>query len=114
MTRVKRGTTSLKRRKNILKLAKGRRYGLSKKQRQANEGNIHAAMHAFRHRRKKKGVFRRLWQTRMGAALKELELSYSKFIDMLTKKNIGLNRKVLSEIAKDNPETFEIIVNQLK
>ncbi len=71
-------------------------------------------MHAFRHRRKKKGVFRRLWQTRMGAALKELELSYSKFIDILTKKNIKLNRKVLSEIAKDNPESFERIVNQVK
>ncbi len=114
MTRVKKGTTSLKKRKNILKFAKGRRYGLSTKQRQANEGNIHAAMHAFRHRRKKKGDFRRLWQTRMGAALKGLDFSYSKFIDVLTKKNIGLNRKVLSEIAKDNPESFKRIVNQVK
>ncbi|MCK5285891.1 MAG: 50S ribosomal protein L20 [Candidatus Pacebacteria bacterium] len=114
MTRVKKGTTSLKKRKNILKMAKGRRYGLSTKQRQANEGNVHAAMHAFRHRRKKKGVFRRLWQTRMGAALKELDLSYSRFIDILTKKNIGLNRKVLSEIAQENPESFERIVNQVK
>ena len=50
----------------------------------------------------------------MGAALKELDLSYSRFIDILTKKNIGLNRKVLSEIAQENPESFERIVNQVK
>ena len=114
MTRVKRGTTSLKRRKKVLASAKGRRYGLSTKERAAKVGNIKAAMYAFGHRRKKKGDFRRLWQTRLGAALKNIGLSYSKFIDLQTKKNIGLNRKVLSEIAQENPESFERIVNQVK
>ncbi|MCK5022180.1 MAG: 50S ribosomal protein L20 [Candidatus Pacebacteria bacterium] len=114
MSRVKRGTTSLKRRKKVLKLAKGRRYGLSTKERQAKMGIIHAAMHAFRHRRKKKGDFRRLWTIRINGIVREYGLSYSRFIDLLTKKKIGLNRKVLSEIAQENPETFERIVNSVK
>ena len=114
MTRVKRGTTSLKRRRKILKLAKGYRYGLSTKERQAKMAVIHAAMHAFRHRRKKKGDFRRLWQVRINAAVRGLGWSYSKLIDALTKKNIKLNRKMLSEIAQENPEVFEKIVAEAK
>lgn len=114
MTRVKRGTTSLKRRRKILKLAKGYRYGLSTKERQAKMAVIHAAMHAFRHRRKKKGDFRRLWQTRINAAVRGFGWSYSKLTDALNKKNIILNRKMLSEIAQDNPEVFEKIVEEAK
>lgn len=114
MTRVKRGTTKLKTRKKILKLAKGYRYGLSTKKRQAKTAITHASMHAFRDRRKKKRVFRQLWTVRINAKVREFGLSYSKFIDLLTKKDIGLNRKVLSEIAKDNPETFERIIAEVK
>ena len=114
MTRVKRGTTALKRRRKILKLAKGYRYGLSTKERQANTAITHAAMHAFRDRRKKKRVFRQLWTVRINAKVREFGLSYSKFIDLLTKKNVLLNRKVLSEIANDNPEVFEKIVTEVK
>jgi len=114
MTRVKRGTTTLKRRRKILKLAKGYRHGLSTKERQANTAITHAAMHAFNDRRKKKGVFRRLWAVRINAKVREFGLSYSQFIDLLHKKEILLNRKVLSEIASDNPESFERMVNQVK
>ena len=114
MTRVKRGTTKLKTRKKILKLAKGYRYGLSTKKRQAKTAITHAAMHAFNDRRKKKGVFRQLWQVKINAKVREFDLSYSKFIDLLNKKNILLNRKVLSEIANDNPKTFERIVAEAK
>jgi len=114
MTRVKRGTTKLKRRRKILKLAKGYRHGLSKKERQANTAITHAAMHAFRDRRKKKRVFRQLWTVRINAKVREFGLSYSKFIDLLTKKNILLNRKVLSEIANNNPEAFERIIAEVK
>ncbi|MFH1402151.1 MAG: 50S ribosomal protein L20 [Patescibacteria group bacterium] len=114
MTRVKRGTTSLKRRRKVLKLAKGYRYGLSTKERQAKMAVIHAAMHAFRHRRRKKGDFRRLWQVRISAVVQGLGLSYSKLIDALNKKNIKLNRKILSEIAQDSPEVFEKIVAEVK
>lgn len=114
MTRVKRGTTSLKRRRKVLKEAKGRRYGLSTKERQAKVGNIKAAMYAFGHRRKKKGDFRTLWQTRLSGILKEKGTSYSQFIKDLNVKNILLNRKVLSEIAQENPETFDKIVKEVK
>ena len=114
MTRVKRGTTKLKTKKKILKLAKGYRYGLSTKKRQAKTAVTHAAMHAFRDRRKNKRNFRRLWSIKINARVREFGLSYSKFIDALNKKNILLNRKVLSEIAKDNPEVFEKIVTEVK
>jgi len=113
MTRVKRGTISLKHRRNVLKLAKGYRFGRSKKERQAKEAILHAGVHAFAHRRDKKGDFRRLWQIRIGAATKALGFSYSKFIGMLKKKNIELNRKMLSEIAQNKPDIFEKIVREV-
>lgn len=114
MTRVKRGTTSVKTRKNILKMTKGYRFGRANKERQANEAIFHAGTYAFAHRRDKKGDFRRLWNTRINAAIRSFGFSYSKFIGMLKKKNIELNRKILSEIANSNPETFKRIVENAK
>ncbi len=114
MARVKRGTTSLKTRKNVLKRVKGYRFGRSTKERQAREAIAHAGNHAFSHRRKKKGDFRRLWTVKLNAALRPLEMTYSKFIDALTKREITLNRKVLSEIAHSEPETFKRIVEVVK
>lgn len=114
MTRVKRGTISLKRRKNILKQVKGYRFGRSSKERQAREAIAHAGAHAFAHRRDKKNDNRRLWQVRLNAALRQLGFSYSKFIGALKSKNISLDRKVLSQIANENPNSFERIVKQLQ
>ncbi len=114
MSRVKRGTTKLKRRKNVLAKTKGMRGNIRKKERQATEVLAHAGNHAFQHRRKKKGDFRALWTVRINAALKEHELSYSKFIKMLKDKNFGLNRKMLAELAKDEKETFDRVVEQVK
>ena len=114
MTRVKRGTTSVKTRKNILRMTKGYRFGRSSKERQANEAIFHAGSYAFAHRRDKKGDFRRLWNTRINAGVRNYNLSYSKFIGMLKKKNIELDRKILSIIANDNPETFKRIVENAK
>ena len=114
MTRVKRGTTSIKTRKNILKLTKGYRFGRSNKERQANEAIFHAGTYAFAHRRDKKGDFRRLWNTRINAAIRNFGFSYSKFIGMLKKKNIELNRKILSQIANESPDTFKRIVENAK
>lgn len=114
MTRVKRGTTSLKRRKKMLKLAKGYRNARSTKEKQAHEALLHAGVHAFAHRRKKKGDFRRLWQVKMNAGLRALGETYSKFIDKMNKKNIGLNRKMMAEIAEQHPETFQRITEQVK
>lgn len=114
MVRVKRGTTSLKTRKNVLKRVKGYRFGRSKKERQAREAIAHAGNHAFAHRRKKKGDFRRLWTVRLNAALRPLGFSYSRFIDALKKKNIALDRKVLSQIAHEQPDTFKRIVDSVR
>lgn len=114
MARVKGGVTAHKKRKNIFQKVKGYRFGRSTKFRQAKEAYLHAGNHAFNHRRDKKGNFRRLWTTRLNAALRPLGMSYSRFIDALKKKDITLNRKVLSEIAAENPESFERIVNQVK
>lgn len=114
MARVKRGTTKSKHRRNVLRLAKGYRFGRSSKEKQAKEALMHAGQHAFAHRRKKKGVFRRLWNLRINAAVRNHDLSYSKFIDALKKKEVVLDRKILSHLAKDHPETFERIVEEVK
>ncbi len=113
MVRVKRGTISNKTRKNVLKQVKGYRFNRSNKEREARVAIAHAGNHAFAHRRKKKNDFRRLFTIRINAALRMLGFSYSKFIDKLKKQNIDLDRKVLSQIAQENPETFERIVSQV-
>ncbi|MDP3726557.1 MAG: 50S ribosomal protein L20 [bacterium] len=112
MTRVKRGTTSLKHRKKVLRKAKGYRFGRSKKERQAKEALLHAGVYAFQHRRKKKRDFRALWQIKINAAAREHGISYSKLIHALNKKKIGLNRKMLAELAEHNPQVFEKILKE--
>jgi large subunit ribosomal protein L20 len=114
MTRVKRGVISLKRRRNILKQVKGYRFGRSTKERQAIEAIAHAGAHAFDHRRDKKADMRRLWQTRINAAVRSMGMTYSRFIEALKKKNIEVDRKILSSIADKNPESFERIFNQVR
>ncbi len=113
MTRVKRGVISNKTRKNKLKMVKGYRFGRSTKEAQANEAIRHAGKSAFNDRRKKKGVFRALWIVRLNAALRPFDISYSRFIDKLHKSEIKLNRKDLSEMAANNPGSFERIVEQI-
>ena len=114
MTRVKKGVNALKSRKNILRKVKGYRHGRSSKERQANEAIFHAGTYAFAHRRDKKGDFRRLWNVRMSALLKDNGMSYSKFIPLLKKNNIVLDRKILSELANSHPETFKKILETVR
>lgn len=114
MTRVKKGVNALKNRRNTLKQTKGYRHGRKSKERLANEAIVHAGSHAFAHRRDKKGDFRRLWNVRMSALLKENGLSYSKFIPMLKKKDVALDRKILADLAHNNPETFKKIIETVK
>lgn len=114
MTRVKRGTTSAKRRRNVLAQVKGYRFGRSKKEIQANDAIAHAGAYAFAHRRDKKNTFRRLWTVKINAALRPLGFSYSKFIDALKKKNIIIDRKIMADLAEHNPETFANVVNEVK
>ena len=106
MTRVKKGVNALKSRKNILRKVKGYRHGRSTKERQANEAIFHAGTYSFAHRRDKKGDFRRLWNVKMSAALKEQGTSYSKFIAALKTSNIALDRKILAHLAEFHPGTF--------
>jgi len=115
MARVKGGKISLKRRRNVLKMVKGYRFGRSKKERMAKEAIFHAGKHAFAHRRDKKNDFRKLWNVRINAGLEGVsgELSYSKFIGAMNKRGVKVNRKMLAELAAKSPETFARVVKQV-
>ncbi len=110
MTRVKRGNVARKRRKKILKLAKGFRGSHSKLFRTANQQVMKALRNAYRDRRKKKRDFRRLWITRINAAARMQGISYSQLINKLDKANINLNRKVLAQLAIQDAEAFQKVV----
>lgn len=114
MTRVKRGVISLKRRRKILKQTKGFKWGRKSKERAAKEALLHAGVHSFQDRRKKKREFRKLWQIKINAGARQNGLSYSRFIDKLKKANIALDRKILSGLAENNPEIFAKIVKELE
>lgn len=114
MTRVKKGVNAIKNRRNTLKRTKGYRHGRSTKERQANEAIFHAGSYAFAHRRDKKGDFRRLWNVRMSALLKENGVSYSKFIPLLKKKDIALDRKILAELAQNYPSVFKKVLESVR
>lgn len=110
MARVKRGTIANKRRKHALKDAKGFRWGRKSKFRLAKDALRHAGEYAFRDRKAKKGEFRQLWQTSINATAREHGISYSKFASMLKKKNIMLDRKILSQLATERPAVFKKII----
>ncbi len=114
MVRIKGGTTANKTRRNILKKVKGYQFGRSTKEREARTAMYHAGNHAFAHRRRKKGDFRRLWNIRINGALKAFDMSYSKFIGALSQKGFSVNRKMLQQIAQENPDSFARIVQQVK
>lgn len=114
MARVKRGVQKTKRRKYLLKQTKGYRFDRKNKERTARVAMRHAGVHAFRDRKNKKRTFRNLFTLRINAASREMGMSYSKLIDALKKKDIGINRKALSDLAKDHPEVFTRLVEQVK
>jgi large subunit ribosomal protein L20 len=107
MTRVKRGIISRKKRERILKYTKGYRWDRKTKERAAKEALLHAWTHAFRGRKEKKRNYRQLWQTQINAAVRQKGLTYSEFIAQLKQKNIKLDRKVLADLAKNQPSVFE-------
>ncbi len=110
MARVKRGNVSRKKHKKVLNLTKGFRGSLSKLYRPAKQALLHALSYAYKDRRLKKRDFRGLWIARINASLEMLNVSYSVFMGQCKKKNVELNRKVLSELAITHPETFNEIV----
>lgn len=99
MPRIRRGPKARKRRKKVLKAAKGYRGGLSKQFRSASNAVLRAGMYAYRDRRSRKRDFRKLWIVRINAAARENGLSYSRFMDGLNKAGIELDRKVLADMA---------------
>lgn len=114
MTRVKRGVTASKRRKNLLKDAKGYRWRRKSNYAAAKQAVTKAGSYAYRDRRTKKRTARRLWITRLNIALRELGIKYSQFIKMQSDKKNELDRKVLSQLAVENPKVFEKLIEELK
>jgi large subunit ribosomal protein L20 len=114
MPRVKRGVMHSKTRKNLLKTTKGFQRGRKKLIKLAKTAAMKAGANAFRDRRAKKRTARALWQVQLNAAVREFDLSYSKFIAGLKTAKIELDRKVLSEMARKQPSAFAKIVEKVK
>ncbi len=112
--RVKRGNVLRKRHKKILKLAKGFIGARSRIFKVANCAVMKALKYQYRDRRNKKRNLRRLWIIRINAAVRQYDLSYSRFINLLKKANIQLNRKMLAEMAVNEPDAFNVIVETAK
>jgi|SRR5581483_8113894 len=114
MPRVKRGVIAHKRREKTLKYTKGYRWGRKTKERAAKEALLHAWTHAFRGRKEKKRAYRMLWSVKINALVRENGLSYSKFIAALKKNKIELDRKILADLAENEPEVFKQVVAKVK
>ena len=114
MARVKTGIVRRRRHKKILKLAKGFYSCRRKHFRKAKEQLERSMVYAFRDRRQKKRDFRRLWITRINAACRLNDISYSRFINALNKANINLDRKILADMAMNDAEAFAVVVKQAK
>lgn len=114
MGRAKRGPLHTKKRKKALRQAKGYRGGRSKLYTQAKEAAKKSLSHSYVGRKRKKRDFRKLWITRINAAVREEGLSYSRFMSGLKKAKVDLNRKVLANMATNEPEEFTKIVQVAK
>ena len=114
MTRVKNSVVTKKRHKKVLKAAKGYFGSKHRLYKTAKEQLMHSGQYAFRDRKQKKRDFRKLWITRINAACRENEISYSRFIEGLTKAGVEVNRKMLSEIAINDEAGFKKLVETAK
>jgi len=113
MPRSKYSVPSRRRRKKILKAARGYYGGKHRLFKSAKESVEKALQYSYRDRKKRKGQFRRLWITRINAAVRNYGVSYSAFINALNKKGIQINRKILADMAVNDPKTFENLVQQV-
>lgn len=111
--RVKGGTTRRKRHKKVLKSTKGYRLTKSKLYKVAHEAQLHAGQYAYNHRKRRPSQMRRVWITKINAACKQNNIQYKDFIKKLKDKKIELNRKVLADLAQNNPEIFSFLVKSL-
>jgi len=113
MPRVKRGTTHVKKRKKLLAKTKGYKWGRKNLIRKAKEAVVKAGAHAYIDRKKKKRTMRGLWQIRISAFVKEKQISYSKFINLLKNNKIILDRKILSDLTINNKKVLTKIVEKV-
>ncbi len=114
MPRVKRGVTTHHRHKKILAMTKGQRASRHTLYRRAHEATLHSLSYAYQHRRERKGDMRRLWVLRINAASRAQGLKYGQFMNLLRKSGIGINRKMLAEMAVREPEAFNSLVNTVR
>jgi large subunit ribosomal protein L20 len=114
MPRAKGGVLTAKKRKKVLKYTKGFRWDRKTKKRAATEALLHAWTHAFKGRKQKKRDYRTLWNVKINAAARENGVKYSVLINKLKKANVKLNRKILAELAQNNPETFAKVIAKVK
>lgn len=114
MTRIKTGPYRRRKHSKVLKRTKGFRQTRSKLFRPAHQADLHAGNYAFMGRKLRKRDFRRLWITRINAAVRRVGLSYSTFSQLLKKAKVGLNRKMIAEIAIKDPEGFEALIKHIK
>ncbi|MEI8360597.1 MAG: 50S ribosomal protein L20 [bacterium] len=114
MPRVKRGTTHVKRRKKLLAKAKGYMWGRKNLIKLATTAVVKAGAHAYADRRKKKRVNRSLWQIKISALTKANGLSYSKFMGAVKAKNIVIDRKIMADLAENNPQILIKILEEVK
>lgn len=114
MPRVKRGKIQNKKRRAILKRTKGFRWGRKSKEIGAKEALLHALPRAFRGRKEKKRVFRKLWNVRINAVSRANGITYSKLIPLLKAKKVKLDRKILADLAKNEPKVFAKVIEFVK
>jgi len=114
MPRVKRGTIHIKKRRNLLKKVKGFKWGRKKLIRLAKTASVKAGVHAYVDRRLKKRTRRALWQTKISAFVKDYGLSYSKFMGLLKKAEIIVDRKILADMAVNNKQALAKLVAKVQ
>ncbi len=114
MPRVKRGKTHTKKRKKLLAKTKGYKWGRKKLIKTAKTAVIKAGAHAYVDRKKKKRTTRTLWQIKISAFVREYDLSYSKFINLLKKNKIDIDRKILADLAVNNKKVLTKIIEDIK
>lgn len=114
MVRVKKGKAANKHRKHLLKYTKGFRWGRKSKYKLAKDAVKHAWKWSYRDRKNKKRVFRRLWQTQINSTCRKQGISYSRLINALKTSKIEIDRKILAQLAQEQPEIFEKIVEAVK
>jgi len=114
MPRVKRGVSHVKKRRKLLAKTKGYKWGRKNLPKRAKEAVVKAGAHAYDDRKKKKRTMRGLWNIKINAFVRSHDLSYSRFIDILKKNNVEVDRKILADLAENNKEIMAKVIEGLK